>query len=177
MAVCTAGGTAAHHCFELASGVGLVFQPDLGLGRAATLWGAQILVWAGLAARGPRRADPVLAVLAGASLAGVAEHFWLWPWEPGRAGIPALTEAEGRSAWQMPTYNAVLRAWALAAVGSLAFELESGSRRFAIAGGALLPLFVVSARHHFNWLKEQASSNPTWWNRGIALARATELCD
>jgi hypothetical protein len=176
LAVCAAGGTALHHCFELASGVGLVWQPELGLARAASLWSAQVIAWAGLAARAPKRADPVLAALAGASLAGVAVHFWLWPWKLGRAGVPTLTEAEGLSPWQLPAYNAVLCAWAVASAGSLAFELESGSRRYAIAGGALLPLFVVSARHHFEWLREQASVNPAWWNRGVSLLPATAPC-
>ena len=34
--------TAAHHGFELTSGVGLVWQPELGLGPASALWGAEI---------------------------------------------------------------------------------------------------------------------------------------
>ena len=162
-------GTAAHHGFELTSGVGLVWQPELGLARAAALWVAQLGGWATLATKGPRRADPVLAALAGASLAGVVVHFVLWPWERGRAGLPRLTAAEGLAAWQMPSYNAILRLWALTSVSAIAFEVPRGSRRWALLGGAFLPLFVVSARHHFEWIKEQASSNPAWWNRGVAL--------
>jgi hypothetical protein len=166
-------GTAAHHGFELASGVGLVWQPELGLGRAATLWTVQLGSWAALATRGQRRADPVLAALAGASLAGVAVHFVLWPWERGRVGLPRLTAAEGLSAWQMPTYNTILRAWALASAGAIVFDTPPGSRRWALVGGASLPVFVASARHHFEWIKLQAASDPAWWNRGVALDEPT----
>lgn len=101
-------GTAAHHGFELASGLGLVWQPQIGLPGAATLWSVQILSWAGLAARGSRRTDPVLAAFSGASLAGVAVHYLLWPSQPGQCGLPVLIEAEGLSPWQMPSYNAML---------------------------------------------------------------------
>jgi len=168
-AVAAAVGTAAHHSFELASGVGLVWQPELGLGRAAAGWAVELAGWMALAARGGRRADPVLAALAGASLAGVAVHFVLWPWKlgPGRA-LPVLTEAEGLSPEQLPAYNAILWCWALAAAGSLVFEVPRPSRRWALAGGVALPLFVASARHHFEWVKEQAESNPAWWNRGVS---------
>jgi hypothetical protein len=108
----------------------------------------------------------MLAALAGASLAGVLVHFLLWPWEPGWAGVPMLAEAEGLSARQLPAYNAILWVWAAAAGGSIVLEVPSGSRRWALAGAACLPMFVVSARHHFAWVHEQAKSNPAWWNRG-----------
>jgi hypothetical protein len=169
LALAAAVGAAAHHGYELASGAGLVWQPEFGLGPAAALWTAQIGSWVGLAWRGPRRADPVLAALSGASLAGVAAHFVLWPHKRGFAGLPELTKADGLASWQMPTYNTILRAWALASAGSIALEVPRGSRRWSLLGGALLPLFVVSARHHFKWVKEQAASNPAWWNRGVAL--------
>ncbi len=167
-AVAAVVGTAAHHTFELASGVGLVWQPELGLGRAACGWVAELGAWTALAARGGRRADPVLAALAGSSLAGVAVHFILWPWELGPGGVlPVLTEAEGLSVERLPAYNAVLWAWAAAAAASLVFEVPPASRRWALVGVAALPLFVMSARHHFEWVKEQAESNPAWWNRGV----------
>jgi len=158
---------AAHHGFELASGVGLVWQPELGLSRAAILWTAQLAGWAALAVRGGRRADPVLATLAGASLAGVVVHFVLWPWEVGPAGLPMLIEAEGLSRRQLPAYNTILWGWAAASVGSIAFEVPRERRRWAVVGAAALPMFVVSARHHFHWVTEQAASNPAWWNRGV----------
>jgi len=169
LALGAAAGTALHHGFELASGVGLVGQPELGLVGAGALWTAQILGWAALAARGPRRANAVLAALDGASLAGIATHFILWPSQLDRAGLPVLSEAEGLSPWQMPAYNALLRAWAAASAGSIVLEVPRGSRRWAVLGGALLPVFVVSARHHFQWVRQQAEINPTWWNRAIAL--------
>jgi len=31
-----------------------------------------------------------------------------------------------------------------------------------------LPMFVVSARHHFVWVKEQAEPNAAWWDRGVS---------
>jgi hypothetical protein len=158
---------AAHHSFELANGVGLVWQPELGLVRSALFWVAQITGWAMLSVRGSRGADPVLAALAGASLAGVAVHFVLWPWKPGWARLPTLTRAEGLSAELMPAYNAILWAWAMSSAGSIVFEVPRGSRRWALVGPALLPLFVISARHHFQWVSEQAASNPAWWNRGM----------
>jgi hypothetical protein len=155
--------------------VGLVWQPELGLERAATLWSAQLLGWAALALRGRRSAEPVLAALAGASLAGVAAHFYLWPSRRGRAGLPVLCEAEGLAPWQMPAYNALLRAWAVASAGSIAFEIPKGSRPWAFLGAGMFPMFVVSARHHFRWLREQALSNPAWWNRGVSLREPSDL--
>jgi hypothetical protein len=53
--------TAVHHGFELSNGVGLVMQPELGLGPATALWGTQIPVWIVLAARGDKRWDRLLA--------------------------------------------------------------------------------------------------------------------
>ena len=98
--------TAGHHGFELTSGVGLVWQPELGLGPASALWGAQIPLWVILAARGSRRWDRLLAVLSGTALAGVFVHFLLWPWHRNRLGIPVLTEAEGFEPKVLPAYNA-----------------------------------------------------------------------
>ena len=43
--------TAAHHGFELSSGVGLVLQPELGLGFAGALWGTGIPAWIRIAAK------------------------------------------------------------------------------------------------------------------------------
>jgi hypothetical protein len=169
-AVAAVAGTAAHHGFELASGVGLVWQPELGLARAGAVWMVELIGWAALAARGGQRADGALAVLAGASLAGVGVHFVLWPWKRGPLGLPLLTEAEGLSPRQLPVYNMILWGWATASAGSLAFEIPRASRPWALAGAASLPAFVVSARHHFEWVNEQAETNPSWWNRGIGLA-------
>jgi hypothetical protein len=168
LTLATALGTAAHHGFELASGAGLVFQPELGLAPATVLWTTQIVGWAAVAQRSGSRVEAVLAILDGASLAGVAVHFLLWPWRWGRLGVPVLTEAEGLSPRLLPAYNAILWSWAAASAGSLLRELPRGSRRWALVGMASLPALAVSARHHFRWVKEEAALHPAWWNRGVA---------
>ena len=57
----TAAVTAAHHGFELSNGIGLVWQPELGLGGASAMWGTQIPLWITLAAKGSKRWDKLLA--------------------------------------------------------------------------------------------------------------------
>jgi hypothetical protein len=167
LTLAAAAGTAAHHGFELANGVGLVFQPELGLVPASALWFAQLTGWAAVAARADRWAGPLLALFDGASLAGVSVHFLLWPWRVSRSGLPLLTKAEGLAPRLLPAYNAILWGWAFASAGSLAFEVPRGSRRYALVGAASLPALAVSARHHFAWVKEQAATRPAWWNRGV----------
>ncbi len=159
-------GTAAHHSFELGNGVGLVWQPELGLGGAGAVWVTQLGLWSWMAARGGRRWDRVLAMLAGSGLAGVVVHFTLWPWKRNRFGIPALTEAEGLPASRLPAYNTILGVWGLASALSL-LELTPTRRRWALTGLVALPIFRLSARHHFNWAVVQAEENPAWWNRGF----------
>src|SRR6202050_3168946 len=113
--VATAMLTAAHHGFELFSGVGLVLQPDLGLGVAGTLWGTGIPAWIRLAVQSDdTRWDPLLAAWSGASLAGVVVHFSLWPWRRNALGIPVLTEAEALPSSSLPAYNSLLHIWAVA---------------------------------------------------------------
>lgn len=161
----TAAATAAHHGFELLSGVGLVWQPELGLSGAGALWGAQIPMWVAMALRKGNRYDRVLASWSGSALSGVLVHFLLWPWKRNKVGLPVLTEAEGLGHSQLPAYNAILYVWAVAAVLSIR-ELPRGTRIWAITGFATLPFLRWSARHHFSWLHEQAATNPAWWNRG-----------
>src|SRR5438132_5569263 len=87
-------GTAAHHAFELGAGVGLVFQPQLGLAGSLALWCTLLPAWFTVAVRGTRPGwEGPLAVAAGLSLGGVALHFTMWPWEV-RRGVPYLTGAE-----------------------------------------------------------------------------------
>ncbi|HEX3981026.1 MAG TPA: hypothetical protein VHW93_07375 [Acidimicrobiales bacterium] len=167
--VATAAFTAAHHGFELSNGVGLVLQPELGLGGAAALWGSEIPIWISLAARGDSRWNKVLSVWSGAALAGVLVHFFLWPCRRNRLGVPVLIEAEGLKASSLPTYNAILYIWGAAAVASIVREVHSGDRRWALAGLAMLPLLRRSALHHFTWLTDEATSNPAWWNRGARV--------
>jgi hypothetical protein len=164
--VLAAAGTAAHHSFELAQGIGLVSQPELGLVGAGALWGSQLPAWAGLAWNGGERWNKVLAVASGASLGGVVVHYHLWPWRFDRAGIPFLTEAEGMPSSAMGPYNILLRFWFVASMLSIVREVSPRDRKWVAVGLATTPLLVKSAKHHFVWLHEQAESNPAWWNRG-----------
>ena len=158
-------GTAAHHAFELAAGVGLVFQPELRLAGAAALWSTVLPVGFVTAARSPDRMEPLLAYSRGAALGGVAVHFMLWPWRA--RPIPLLDEAEGLNARQLPWYNALLYGWAAAAVGALVRETPRRSRKWAALGLATTVIFRKTADYHFRWASEQARVNPRWWNRGL----------
>jgi hypothetical protein len=162
----TAIGTAAHHSFELNAGVGLVFQPYLGLGGSLAVWGVNLpfLFWAAL--RGGERFDKPLAFASGAALGGMSVHYTIWPWKL-RGGLPWLTEAEGLSSEQLPAYNTILVLWALSSLVALVRETPRGARRwFAVGALTALP-FRASAKHHFTWAAEQARTNPQWWNRGL----------
>ena len=163
--------TAAHHGFELSSGVGLVGQPELGLGGASALWAAQIPTWIALAAKGGKRWDRLLAVWSGAALAGAVVHFVIWPWRRGALRIPILTEAEGLGVALLPAYNTLLYGWGVASALSIALEIPPRDRRWALLGLAALPLLRRSAKHHFSWIVDQAATEPAWWNRGVQDAR------
>ncbi|HLI23689.1 MAG TPA: hypothetical protein VKU91_01950 [Acidimicrobiales bacterium] len=162
-----AATTAAHHVFELAAGVGLVWQPQLGLVGAGLLWAVQLPVWALTAVRGRQRWDRSLAAMSGTALAGAAVHYTVWPWRRGPLGWPVLTAAEGLSARQLPAYNAILTAWAVTAAASLLVEVKAPNRRWAAWGLVAFPLLRISARHHFRWATEAAHTHPAWWNRGL----------
>jgi hypothetical protein len=159
-------GTAAHHAFELGAGVGLVFQPELGLPGALALWGVTLPVGFLTAARSDSALEPLLAWSRGSALGGVAVHYMLWPWER-RRGLPWLTEAEGLSDGQLPAYNTLLYLWGAAAVGALLVETPKRSRTWALLGLAGTVVFRQTARYHFKWANEQARTNPKWWNRGL----------
>ena len=163
----TCAGAAAHHAFELGVGVGLVFQPWLGLPGAAVLWGTQLPAWFAAAARGSERWNGPLAAAAGLSLGGAAIHYTLWPWKL-RGGLPYLIEAEGVPPDRLPAYNAVLWAWMAVAAAALIRETPRGLRRWAVVGFAAAVPLRASARHHFVWIREQARTNPAWWNRALA---------
>jgi len=159
--------TATHHLFELGAGTGLVFQPYLGLRGATTLWSIALPGWFGAAARGSPAWDRPLAILAGLSIGGATVHFTLWPFEI-RRGVPVLVEAEGLRPEQPPAYNAVLYAWALSAAAGIALETPRAARKWALAGMLAAVPLRFSARHHFRWIREQARTNPAWWNRAVA---------
>ena len=76
----TALGAAAHHGYELGAGVGLVFQPQMGLPGSLAFWSANLPALAWAAARAPERYDKPLAFAAGTGLGGMAVHFTIWPW-------------------------------------------------------------------------------------------------
>jgi len=159
-------GMVAHHGFELGHGVGLVFQPELGLGGAAALWSAAAGVDAGLASRRWRGGGRLRAAGAGMSLAGAAVHYIVWPWEL-RKGVPRLLSAEGLPADRLGWYGAILLGWAGASALALAVDSAPGERRWALLGVLAAPMLVKSARHHFAWVREAAVSSPAWWNRGV----------
>jgi hypothetical protein len=101
--------TAAHHVFELAAGTGLVFQPYIGLPRAATMWSVLseaeglepgqlpaynlvLYAWAlsaaaALALETPRRARrwALVGGLAAVPLRWSARHHFIWIKEQARA--------------------------------------------------------------------------------------------
>jgi hypothetical protein len=160
----------AHHGFELAAGVGLVFQPWLGLRGAGALWGFGLPGWIAISARRSRRWDPVLGYLAGLSLGAAAIHYILWPVE-WRRGLPVLRQAEGLRAGQLPAYNAILYAWGAVAAGALAFETPGRSRWWAVPGVSTALALRPAARAHFVWIEREAGTNPAWWNRAFAITR------
>jgi hypothetical protein len=165
----TALATVAHHGYELLSGVGLVFQPYLGMPGAAALWSGTLPAWAWVAARGSHRWDRPLAYAAGMAVGGAAMHYLLWPWEI-RRGLPTLIEAEGLRPEQLPAYNVILWGWAASALGALVRETPRGARRWALAGVLTALPLRRSAIHHFRWIREEAIANPAWWNRALRPA-------
>ena len=166
-------GVAAHNVFELAAGIGLIFQPQLGLRGAAALWSSALPAWMLASARGPRRWDRRLAGLSGAALGGVALHYVIWPWEL-RRGVPVLTNAEGLRGRPLAAYNALLLTWGTVALLALARETDRHDRGVAL--GSVLATVAsgmapgpANVERHFEWLREQARVEPAWWNRaGVA---------
>jgi hypothetical protein len=160
-------GALAHHAFETRSGVGLVFEPELGRRGAIALWGALFPLTLLTAARGGRLNERLAAVNAGIGAAGVAVHFAAWPWSL-HGGVPILDEAEGLTEEQLPAYNAVLWFWGACSVLSLAREAGPGSRRLGVLTGlASFPILLASARHHFRWAREQAAIEPERWSPAL----------
>jgi hypothetical protein len=164
-AMATAALTAAHHGFELASGVGLVLQPELGLAGSGAFWGVQLPAWLVMASRRGDRWERLLAAWSGAALAGAAVHFVTWPVRRNRLGIPVLAEAEGLDGVGLSAYTAILYAWGATATLAVLVDIPPGRRRWALVGVATLPLLRVSAARHVTWLGRQAAEAPAWWNR------------
>lgn len=166
LAVGSALGLLAHNAFETRAGVGLVFEPFLGRRGGYALWGAYFPLMLAAATRDGEGARRLTAYGAGIGVAGVAVHFKAWPWSL-HNGLPMLDEAEGLSEDQLPAYNAVLWFWLLCSALSLPAANRSGARRFALAGLLNFPILLASARHHFEWAREQAEREPERWSPAL----------
>ena len=160
-------GTAAHHGFERWAGVGVFLEPWLGRRRTNALWAAQLSGWLAQALRPSPRTEPLLAFNAGVAVAGAIVHFVDWPWTARFGVVPWLDEAEGLPPERLDAYNSVLWAWLLAGLGSAALETAPGHRRYFAAGLATGPLLLASARHHFEWAREQAKRDPENWSAAL----------
>lgn len=159
-------GTAAHHAYELNAGVGLVWQPFLGLPGSLAFWAVNLPVSYWMTQVEDERFVKQRALALGAAFAGAAVHYTLWPFKM-KGPFPVLTEAEGLKSGQVPPYNAILLAWAAAGLLALARETPKGARRWFLLGALAGVPFRFSAAHHFKWATEQARTNPAWWNRGL----------
>jgi hypothetical protein len=164
----TALGAMAHHGFELGAGVGLVFQPRLGLNGAAALWGTLLPAWVASTRFRSRAFDAPLAFAAGMSAGAVALHYAMWPWR--WRPFPYLVRAEGLRPRDLPAYNAILWAWGAAASVALAVQTRRRLLPVAAAGAVVALAFRPSARRHFAWVREQANVRPAWWNRAFREA-------
>src|SRR5262245_53260066 len=156
-------GLLAHNAFETRAGVGLVFEPFIGRRGAYALWGGYFPLMLAAALREGEWARRLTAFSAGIGVAGVAVHFKAWPWSL-HGGLSMLDEAEGLSEDQLPAYNAVLWFWLLCSALSLPAANRPGSRRFAALGLLNFPILLASAKHHFEWAREQAERDPERWS-------------
>ena len=163
----TAIGTAAHHGFELRSGVGLVFEPFLGRRGSFVLWAAALPAWflAALFGRS-KRIEKSLALNNGMGVSGCIVHFIEWPFEI-RGGIPYLTKAEGMSDDRLPAYNAILHFWITAGLLALVLETPKHARPWTLAGLLMGEPLRRSANHHFKWARQQAQKNPASWSEAL----------
>jgi hypothetical protein len=166
LAAGSALGLLAHNAFETRAGVGLVFEPFLGRRGAVAMWSAYFPLALGAALREGKWAQRLTAFSAGIGVAGVAVHFKAWPWSL-HGGVPMLDEAEGLSEDQLPAYNAVLWFWLVCSALSLPAANRPGARRYAILGLLNFPILLASAKHHFEWAREQAERDPERWSPAL----------
>lgn len=157
-------GTAAHHGFEVRSGVGLVFEPFLGRRGAVALWSVVLPGYLLGALTG--RTAKLVALSNGMSLAGGIVHYVQWPWRL-RRGVPTLTEAEGMTDAQLPAYNRILQGWTASAALALLLETAPGASPWALAGLLTGEPLRRSAVHHFAWAAEQARREPDKWSPAL----------
>ena len=172
-------GALAHHGFETRAGVGLVFEPQLG------------------PARRPSRSGPPssrLMALTPLCAAG-APHERLSAHKRGdrrRRGrrplrrvalVAARRRADARGS-RGPERGATPRlqrgalVLGLCSALSLFREADRAPARLGLIAAAMnFPCLLISARHHFRWAREQASSQPERWSPALrdrerrALAR------
>ena len=166
LAAGSALGLLAHNAFETRAGVGLVFEPFLGRRGALALWGGYFPLMLAAAARDGEGARRLTAFSAGIGVAGVAVHFKAWPWSL-HGGLPMLDEAEGLREDQLPAYNSVLWFWLVCSALGLPAANRPGARGFALAGLLNFPVLLASARHHFEWAREQARLEPERWSPAL----------
>ena len=167
--VAAAAGATAHHVFEVGAGVGLVFQPWLGLGGATAIWGTLLPAWVASTRVRSRAVEAPLAFAAGMSAGAVVLHYALWPWR--LRPLPYLVHAEGLRGRDLPAYNGILWAWGASALGALLLQTPRRLLPLAAVGAATALGFRPSARRHFEWTREQAASHPAWWNRAFREGR------
>jgi hypothetical protein len=160
-------GAAAHNGFERYAGVGVFLEPWIGRRATNILWSVTLPVGFLRALIGNERDGPMLAFNAGIAIAGMGVHFADWPWSLRWGFLPWLDEAEGLTPEQLPYYNALLWAWLVGGIGSVALETKGEHRKYAIAGIATAPLLLESARHHFAWAKQQARRDPEHWSAAL----------
>jgi hypothetical protein len=157
-------GTAAHHGFERWAGVGVFLEPWLGRRKTNLFWSAVMPLWLYSALAGRDRDEPLLAFNAGVAIAGALVHFTNWPWSLRLRVFPWLDQAEGLPPERLTAYNTILWGWLIGGVGSVAAETRRRHLKFAAAGVATAPLLRASARHHFQWAREQAERDPESWS-------------
>ena len=63
----------------------------------------------------------------------------------------------------LPAYNTILWVWLIGGIGSMLSETRREHLKYVAAGLATGPLLLASARHHFEWAREQARrGNPAF---------------
>jgi hypothetical protein len=158
-------GTAAHHGFERWAGVGVFLEPWLGRRKTNLFWSVVMPLWLYSALAGRHRDEPLLAFNAGVAIAGALVHFTDWPWSLRMGVFPWLDQAEGLPPERLTAYNTILWGWLVGGVASVVAETRRSHLKFAAAGVATAPLLRASARHHFQWAREQAERDPESWSR------------
>jgi hypothetical protein len=154
-------GTAGHNGFERWAGVGVFLEPWLGRRATNILWSASLPAWFWRALVGDRRDEPMLAFNAGTAIAGALVHYVDWPWSRRLGLVLWLNEAEGFRPSLLPAYNTILWLWLIGGVASVLTETRREDLKYVAAGLASGPVLLASARHHFEWAREQArQGNP-----------------